>query len=58
MYLIPSTAWLDTGRPACLVDRDYGNGMVSKPEYGINLAKKHLPSLETNLLPNGVVSPR
>lgn len=58
MYLIPSTAWLDTGHPASLVDHDYGDGLKSKPEYGINLAKKHLPSLETYLLRNRVGSLR
>lgn len=50
MYLFPSTAWLASDRPACLVDRDFGEGMKSKPEYGLNLAKKHLPSLEPYLL--------
>jgi hypothetical protein len=31
VYLVPSTTWLDPGRPSSFVDRDFGPEL--KPEY-------------------------
>ncbi len=45
MYLIPSMEWLRADRPSFLVDRPYGPGMKSAPEYGINVAAMHLAQL-------------
>jgi hypothetical protein len=42
LYLIPSTVWLAPN--AVFVDRNYdGEGMTSKPEWGVNVSKKNLP---------------
>ena len=39
LYLIPSKAWLE---PSILfASKDYGKGMKSDPEWGINLSKKN-----------------
>ena len=43
LYLIPATAWLAPSAP--LVDRDYV-GLDSKPEWGVQLSKRHRPMLE------------
>lgn len=44
LFLIPSTIWLTpTGT---FVDRNYeGEGMTSKPEWGVNVSKKNMPEL-------------
>jgi hypothetical protein len=43
LYLIPSRAWELPN--ACFVSRDYGEGKVSAPEWGINISAKNLPLL-------------
>ena len=44
LFLIPSTVWLTPN--AVFVDRNYdGDGMTSKPEWGVNVSKKNMPSL-------------
>lgn len=43
-YIIPSTAWRTPS--ALLVDKEYGLGKKSKPEWGINYSKKNLRLLE------------
>ena len=43
IYLIPSVAWLTPTVP--LVERNY-EGKKSKPEWGLELAMKHRPSLQ------------
>ncbi len=44
LYLIPSTAWGDPRGP--FVDREYGEGMKSAPEWGLNIARRSLGALE------------
>jgi hypothetical protein len=44
VFLIPSLAWRQPTR--LLVDRDYGEGRKSPPEWGIVLTKSTLPLLE------------
>lgn len=44
VYIIPSTAWLEPN--SLLVDHDYGEGLKSSPEWGINLSKKNQGVLE------------
>ncbi len=43
LYVIPAYAWKAPN--AVLVSRDYGKGRRSKPEWGINYAKKNLDLL-------------
>lgn len=44
LYLIPATVW--NAPNGTFVSRDYGvEGQTSKPEWGMNLSKKHLPGL-------------
>ena len=43
LYAIPASAWNHAEPP--FVFHDY-EGKKSKPEYGINLSKKHLPLIE------------
>lgn len=43
LFLVPSTAWLNPEPPFCFKCYE---GLKSPPEYGINIAKKHLPALE------------
>ena len=44
LFLIPMTTWKTPN--ALLVDRDYGVGKKSKPEFGINLSTKNRQLLE------------
>ncbi len=44
LFLIPATAWLKPD--GVLVDRNYGEGRQSKPEYGINLSLRGITALE------------
>lgn len=42
LYLIPSSVWLTPNET--FVDRNYdGEGMTSKPEWGVNVSKKNMP---------------
>jgi hypothetical protein len=43
LFLVPATAWTEPN--ALLVDRDYGEGLKSKPEYGINISAKNMALL-------------
>lgn len=43
LYLIPSTVWLLPN--SVFVARDY-EGLKSKPEWGVNISKKNMPTLE------------
>ena len=43
LYLIPSTVWEKPD--SVFVDRNYEN-LKSKPEWGINISNKNIPSLE------------
>jgi hypothetical protein len=43
LYLIPALAWRDPS--ALLVDRPYGEGKTSPPEWGLSLTKKSAPLL-------------
>lgn len=40
LYLIPSTVWNTPDK--CFVDRNFGPGRKSKPEWGIEATKPHL----------------
>lgn len=51
LFLIPSEAWKEPN--ALLVDRDY-IGKKSKPEWGVNLSKKNMVSLEEYAFPKMV----
>ena len=42
LYLIPATAWAESS--GALVSRDY-QGLKSKPEWGVNVSNRNLPSL-------------
>jgi hypothetical protein len=44
LFLIPSQTWMTPS--ALFVDREYGSGKKSKPEWGLNLSTKNLPLLE------------
>ncbi len=45
VYMIPAMTWTNPYGP--FVSREYGKeGQKSKPEWGINVSKKHLPVLE------------
>lgn len=44
MFLIPATAWAKPND--LLVFREYGEGLKSSPEYGINITMKARPILE------------
>ena len=44
LYLIPSTAW--TIPNALFVSRDYGEGLKSPPEWGLNLSGRNLALLD------------
>lgn len=46
LYLIPSTAW--NSPSGCFVDRNY-EGKKSKPEWGIQVARKHMEQLRSYL---------
>lgn len=46
LFLIPSMVW--TSPNSVFVDRDY-EGLKSKPEWGLNISKKNMPSLEPYL---------
>jgi hypothetical protein len=44
LFLVPSTVWLTPN--AVFVDRKYeGDGMKSKPEWGVNVSQKNMPEL-------------
>lgn len=43
-YLVPSNDWL-TETPL-LRNRDYGQGKISPPEWGVNVSRKNMPLLE------------
>ena len=43
VYMIPAAAWKNPD--ALLSDKDYV-GLISKPEYGLNISKKNMPLLE------------
>ena len=47
LYLIPSTVWLEPN--AVFVDRAYGEGYKSSPEWGVNISKKNMSLLEPYL---------
>ncbi|MGI9104382.1 MAG: hypothetical protein ACR2IF_18215 [Terriglobales bacterium] len=47
LYLIPSRTWETPN--ALFVGRDYGEGKVSAPEWGINLSARNKPLLESYL---------
>ena len=51
LFLIPSTAWLKPNE--LFKDREY-EGKKSKPEWGLELAKKHRPLLEQYAFAEGV----
>ncbi len=43
-YLIPASKWQNpTG---VFVDRNYGEGLKSKPEWGIKVSRKHMPIID------------
>ena len=43
-YIIPATTWKESSGP--FVNREYNKeGQKSKPEWGINVSKKNLPTL-------------
>ncbi|TGE19263.1 DUF4365 domain-containing protein [Hymenobacter elongatus] len=42
-YLIPSMAWANEN--ALFRNRDYGEGLKSKPEWGLNISQKNMPLL-------------
>jgi len=44
IYIIPAEEWNVPNE--LLVSRDFGNGMKSKPEWGVNISKKNMPLLE------------
>ncbi len=44
LYLIPSRAWESPN--ALVVSRDYGEGLTSDPEWGLNLSSKNMAALE------------
>jgi hypothetical protein len=52
LFLIPSRVWeaVETG----FVSNDYGNGMKSKPEWGINISQKNMPVLQPYLFETSV----
>lgn len=52
LYLIPATAWLEPN--ALLTGHDYGEGMKSKPEWGLNLSQQNMPLLEQYAFEAGV----
>ena len=43
LFLIPAASWLTPD--GVLVDHEYGEGLRSKPEYGINLSRKGIATL-------------
>jgi len=52
LYLIPSLEWERTNE--LLVSRDYGEGLKSKPEWGINVSDKNMKLLEQYTFHNTV----
>ena len=44
LYLIPSRVWESPN--SLFVSHDYGEGLKSKPEWGLNLSDKNLPLLK------------
>lgn len=40
MYLIPSKTWLESPLPAGFSSRDYGPGLKSEPEWGLQVTAK------------------
>jgi len=44
VFIIPSKAWMSPN--ALLVSRDYGEGMKSRPEWGVNISRKNEEMLE------------
>ena len=44
LYLVPATAWV--APDGCFVSRDYGEGLQSEPEWGVNVSRRNLPKLE------------
>lgn len=54
LYLIPSTAWSEPN--GVFVDRIYGEGYKSDPEWGLNLSKKNMPLLEPYRFENVIQS--
>ncbi len=44
LYLVPSEVWLEPNK--LFVGNDYGEGLKSKPEWGINLSRRNMPLLE------------
>lgn len=45
LLLIHSEEWIKSGEKA-FVDRNYGEGMKSKPEWGLNITKSNISSLK------------
>jgi hypothetical protein len=44
LFLVPSMVWLTPN--AVFVDRKYeGEGLKSKPEWGVNVSQKNMPEL-------------
>jgi hypothetical protein len=52
LYLVPSNVWHTPD--AVFVDRSYGEGLKSAPEWGINLSKKNMPFLQQYLFASTV----
>jgi hypothetical protein len=44
LYLIPSSRWVDAD--GVFVSRDYGEGLKSAPEWGLNLSRRNMWALE------------
>lgn len=54
LYLIPSIVW---SKPdGVFVDRTYGDGYKSKPEWGLNLSKKNMHIIEQYQFDNVIQS--
>ena len=62
LYLIPSLRWRDADN--VFVSRDYGEGLKSPPEWGLNLSQRNMPFLQdhrfersaSRLIPSGGMS--
>jgi hypothetical protein len=57
IFLIPRELWEDPALSGALVHRLYdGDGLTSRPEFGINVAKRHMGVLRTRCAWNQVIS--
>lgn len=56
LYLIPSTVWNEPS--GAFVSRDYGGGLKSKPEWGLNLSVKNTAALALYNFPSTIAKLR